>query len=298
MRNHAPIFLNCFSRGGSNILWNLFITHPDVCSPQRETLEIFRTHPLKNPKLAGYQAVILSRQWGLFDQWNLKERKPIPKAAQLFIDKKLYEYKLTTFSDPEMKYKYEGEVYTLEEVQQSRLVAKNNNGLTFLSPIFQDMYPDATFIALVRHPFAIYESYKRRKIMSSADQFARFYRKITGKMLFDAENLPNYHVITFESILKEPQHALETLYKWTHLELSKVKKLRFKAKGHLQPDGTHGSSFEIGKHYWFELDRIYDIIDPQINQHQTSRLSDAEKQTILRLIGDNLTALGYTADNG
>ena len=39
--NKNPIILNCFSRGGSNILWNFFISHPSVCHPLQETLEIF-----------------------------------------------------------------------------------------------------------------------------------------------------------------------------------------------------------------------------------------------------------------
>ena len=52
--------------------------------------------------------------------------------------------------------------YTKSEIEMSRLVIKNNNGLVYCTELFFDMYPDATFIALIRNPIALYESHKRR----------------------------------------------------------------------------------------------------------------------------------------
>ena len=72
----------------------------------------------------------------------------INEKAKDYIDKILYEEKLSTYTDKYMKYKYEDEKYSLEEVKNSRLVLKNNNGLTFCSDIFYEMYPDITFIGL------------------------------------------------------------------------------------------------------------------------------------------------------
>ena len=123
MLNTAPIFINCLSRGGSNIFWNIFLSHPDVCSPIYETLEIFRTDP-RSPTWAGYYVALLGGQPRLFDQWLLRPRRHVPGFVQAYIDRTLYQRKLLTFSDDEMKYKYEAQPYTLDEVQAARLAAK------------------------------------------------------------------------------------------------------------------------------------------------------------------------------
>lgn len=292
MLNKAPIFLNCFSRGGSNILWNIFLTHPDVCSPIRETLEIFRTG-MTRPQMAGYKLTLLSRQPRLLDQWNLEERPPVPKAAQNYFDCELHEWKMKTLEDPEMKFKNETEVYTREEVEKARLVAKNNNGTILLTPMLCEMYPDVTFIALARDPFALYESFKRRQIIPDVEKFAAFYQRIAGKMLEDAEKLPNYHLIKFEDVLKEPIAAVKQLYEWTNLDASKVKKLRFKAKPHLQADGSHTSELAVGHHYWFAPDEVYQILEKDINSLQASRVDEKERETIVQVCGDILQRLNY-----
>jgi hypothetical protein len=42
MLNTAPIFVNAFARGGSMILVNLLLSHPNVCCPSGETHKVFR----------------------------------------------------------------------------------------------------------------------------------------------------------------------------------------------------------------------------------------------------------------
>src|SRR5688572_14404209 len=160
MKNNFPILLNCFSRGGSNILWNILLSHPDVCSPIQETLEIFRLdwRGLRNE---GLKVALLSRQWTLFNQWNFQLRRPLTLQAQTYIDQTLFRWKLKTLDDSEMRYKTKNHIYTLTEVENSRLVLKNNNGVIFLSDLFAEMYPGVRFFALVRDPIPLYESHKR-----------------------------------------------------------------------------------------------------------------------------------------
>lgn len=292
MLNKAPIFLNCFSRGGSNILWNVFLTHPDVSSPIRETLEIFRTG-FTRPQMAGYKLTLLSRQPRLLDQWNLEDRPSVPKAAQEFFDSELHLWKMKTLEDQEMKFKSETDVYTREEVEKARLVAKNNNGTILLTPMLREMYPDATFVALSRDPFALYESFKRRQIIPDAEKFAAFYNRIAGKMLEDAEKLPRYHLIKFEDLLKEPLDSVKKLYQWTDLNPAKVTKLRFKAKPHLKADGSHGSDLQIGQHYWFAPDELGNFFETDINSLQATRLDEKERATIIEIAGDTLRRLNY-----
>ena len=141
--------------------------------------------------------------------------------------------------DKYMKYKYEDEKYSLEEVKNSRLVLKNNNGLIFCSDIFYEMYPDITFIGLVRHPIALYESHKRRKtpVSVSIKAFAKYYSKMTKKMIEDQDNIENYHIIKFENLLTDPIESMKKLYSWAHIDSSQLKQVRLKAKKYMHEDG-------------------------------------------------------------
>jgi hypothetical protein len=294
MRNQAPIILNCFSRGGSNILWNMYLTHPEVCSPIRETLEIFRLN-LRAPRIEGYLAVLLLGQFNFFNQWNLKTRRPPPKRGQNFIDRTLFDWKRKTFTDPEMCFKDEIKKYTLEEVDLARLVIKNNNGLTFLSDVFAGMYPEAVFIGLTREPLALYESHKRRKtpVSRSVADFTQYYREMGEKMLADSEQKTNAHIVRFEDLLAKPVQMMEQLYKWARLDMTKIEKVRFKAKPHVQKDGSHQTPFQEGQHYWFTFEEMRSFLEPNVNRYQVSQLTRQEMDQLLTETSDIREKLGY-----
>lgn len=295
MRIHAPIFLNCFSRGGSNLFWNLFLTHPDVCSPIIETLQIFRVG-LRKPRPEGLRAAWLSRQPRLFDQWNLSPRSVLRPAAKAYIDETLYAWKLKTVSDLDMQFKNENERYTEEEVKQARLVAKNNNGLAFMTDCWLDMYPDATFFGLVRHPVPLYESHKRRKIASSVDDFVGTYCRIAEQMLNDADRLERYFMVRFEDMLKEPIGVMEQVYAQAGLDRSRVTKIRFKAKAHYQGEGERTTTYEEGRHYWFEPAEIYKMVEPQINRFHVAQLEEQERLALLERTASVRERLGYAQE--
>ncbi len=288
----APIFLFCYSRGGSNIFWNLFLSHPDACSPILETVELFSTR-FAAPRLDGLKAVALTGQWHIFDNWWLEERRSISVRAQNHINQTFTKWKMKTFSDLEMRFKYENEPYTIQEVVNCRLVTKNNNGLTFLSDIYCTMYPDATFFALVREPLALYESHKRRKITNSPEEFARFYNRIAKRMLEDSERMDRYYILRFEDILADPLATVQNIYQQANLDFDKISKLRLKAKPHWQTDGTHGTQLEKGVHYWLGLEELNQLLEPRINQYQVDRLTVVEQSTISNLTGTTCAQLGY-----
>ncbi|MCO5187160.1 MAG: sulfotransferase [Anaerolineae bacterium] len=293
MRNQHPIFLNCFSRGGSNIFWNVFLSHPDACSPIEETLEIFRLDR-KGVRWAGMQAAALSRQWRIFNQWHLQPRRPIGRQAQQLIDETLRRRKLDTLSDPEMVFKREAEKYQAEDVQQAHLVTKNNNGLAFLTEIWLDMYPDATFFALTRHPVALYESHKRRGIAQSAEAFAQFYNTLINRMVADRDRIASYHLVRFEDLLADPIAVAQRVYGLAGLDWGQIEKLRFKAKAHMSANGTHGSDYAVGSHYWFAPADVYQLLDPNINRHQVAQLDAAERDRVLQLTAASRNLLDYT----
>jgi hypothetical protein len=277
-------------------LWNMFLTHPEVCSPIWETLQIFSLNP-RAPRWEGVKVAILSHQLRLFDQWQFVPRRPISDVAKMYIDQVLYDWKLKTFTDEDMKYKYEGEVYDLTEVQNARLVIKNNNGLTYLSDLFLEMYPGATFIGLVRHPVALYESHKRRgtPVSKMVVKFGAYYHMMANKMVSDANTFPNYHIVKFEDLLGDPIASIRQLYNWSGLDFAKLKKIRFKAKPHYQVEGKHHSSYQVGRHYWFDFDSVYEILEPKVNEFQMNQLDEDEKKGVLKVTAKTRALLGYNS---
>ena len=293
--NNRPIILNCFSRGGSNILWNMFLSHPELCSPIEETLQIFR-FDFRSPRYQGLKIALMSRQLHLFDQWKFKSRKAVSSKSKKYVDEVLFNWKLRTLNDSEMKFKYDGIKYDIEEIKKSRLVIKNNNGLIFLNDIFLEMYPEATFIGLVRHPFALYESHKRRgtAVSNSPEIFFNYYTDMIRKMKNDEKRIPNYHIVKFEDLLTNPVGSIELLYQFSNLDFSKIKKIRFKAKPHTKKDGSYGTEYNIGQHYWVDVDNVGSIIDADVNKYQIEKISSKERNILLGLFGQIINSKDYS----
>ncbi|MEM9291341.1 MAG: sulfotransferase [Acidobacteriota bacterium] len=290
-RNQRPIFLGCFSRGGSNILWNLFLSHPQVCSPLRETLEIFRLD-WRAPTLDGFRLALRTGR-RVFDQWNLSPRKPLGPAAARQVDEVLYREKLRTLDDEYMSWRDAERRYSAEEIAATRLCAKNNNGLVFLTELWLDLYPQATFFALLRHPVALYESHKRRRITSSPRQFTDFYNRIAGRMLDDAEGYDCCHLVRFEDLVQQPLESMQRLYAAADLDPSALQQLRFKTKPHYRRDGSHGSDHPPGTHLWLDFDEVPGFLVPDINRRQASQLEDAERRWVEEATAEVRERAGY-----
>ena len=86
------------------------------------------------------------------------------------------------------------------EIARRRLLCKNVNGVVFTTPLFQKMYPDATFIALVRNGLALCEGFVRRGW--NARDFGILYDRVCRRMLEDARSVSNYNIVRFEDLLK------------------------------------------------------------------------------------------------
>tara|TARA_Y100001970_G_C14221897_1_gene853200 strand:+ start:1702 stop:2601 length:900 start_codon:yes stop_codon:yes gene_type:complete len=291
--NKNPIILNCFSRGGSNILWNYFLSHPNICHPIEETLQIFCTS-LKAPRVEGYKVAFMEKRF-LFNQWNFNDRSIVKSKTAKYIDRVLYRKKINNIFDNDMKYKSENEVYSKTEIKNTRLVLKNNNGIIYSTNLFREIYPDATFIGLIRHPVALYESHKRRKtpVAESTKKFADFYANMVKKMLIDKKSIPNYHMIKFEELLSDPIESLKRLYAWANLDFSAIKKIRLKAKPFINKYGYHLTSLKENKHYWFTMGELDQYLDKNVNKNQISNVNQTEKESIIKLINKDLSELGY-----
>lgn len=170
MLNKAPIFVNAFARGGSNILVNLLLSHPNVCSPSGEIQEVFRGGTRAEPQWRtmykriryGLPLVLSSGDTRVISAWNFAPRRELSHWATRHIDWVLYREKLAARHEQHNRFVREGITYTDSQIAQARLLCKNLNGLILMTDNLAAMYPDATFFGLIRNGLALCEGYVRR----------------------------------------------------------------------------------------------------------------------------------------
>lgn len=260
-KNQKVIVVNGFARGGTNILWNIYQSHPHVCSPIYETGEILFNN--KNKLLKP-----------LFTSEAFKY-KPVVNILGRKIDKTFYEYKKRNYEIEDNKFKYENIPYEETEIEDSVLCIKSLNNDIALTDFFNKVYRDIYFVGLVRNGYALCEGWVRRG--KKAKDIGVLYRKMGEKMINDSQKLKNYTTIKFEDILKEPFMQAENLYSFAELEPRSIPKLRFKSKKLLSKEGSHLTKFgQENKKYWFDQNNIETILNPNTSSVQIEKLSSKD----------------------
>lgn len=300
--NKRPIFIVGFQRGGTGILLNLLLSHPDVCKPRGETHEVFKGRRKILPqesifvylaKLWRYLPIVISQRCDIFslDWWE--PRPEISDSVKKRIDEILFHDKQRALSPAGNLYKQKGVKYSLEEIRDSRILMKNLNGLIFATGLFRSIYPDATFIGLVRNGFALCEGHIRRG--KSASEIARLYEKGCQKMIHDEMEIDNYHIYKFEDLIEKPQSTLQSIYKSAKLFPHKVDDIRFittpvmtKAKERKYIHGTKSQ-----KLVWYDWEKFHDFFQKDVNENQMDRLSESEINTIQKYAARSLEHFSY-----
>ena len=300
MLNKRPIFLHTFSNGGSNLLWNLFQSHPEVVSPIYETGQLFRD------PVGRLVTALMTQQ---LDYWssirNLSPRRKAPARFFRFVDRRFFNGKMNNLQHTDNREKKPGVLYTEEEIRDARLVLKCHNAQAFLTDEFARAYPDATFIAMPRDGYALGEAYLRRGRVTSARDFAIRYRAVAMKMLSDSRTLPHYHLVRFEDLFS-PSFEVESkaMFEMAGLDYRDLDGLlRFKTKERLPAEeydrlrsywNDHGRpDYVIGSKYWIPASDVSTFIDFRINEISHERLKPEDKAVIDEVAGDVLTELGY-----
>lgn len=307
MLNHKPIFVNTFARGGSNIVWEILQSHPKASAPIEETDKIIwqqsgKWKTLMNVWLSlrgGYLLPHLRKKdgyhlfnYGLFHANNYEERR-LNAFAKHYLDNLLYNWKLKNLNHPFNKYKTPEQIYTLEELKQTHVVAKHVNGLIFLIPALIEMYPDSVHFGLVRNGLALCESRLRRKTFKDAGKFGVTYNIIVSKFLEYKAKYPNFHLLKFEDLLANPQKFVRDLYDKAGLPYGDKISVRLKAKKFINSSGAHDTSFEEGSKYWIEMDNFFEFINRDINENQIKRMQLKDQQAFLKYAKESMKQLEY-----
>ncbi len=296
MLNKAPIFINGFSFGGTNLLMNLLASHPDVSMLSGETHEVFFSKPNNNIvdkalRRFFYLPVRILLGQHIFGKWCYEERKVISKPLMHYIDLIFYIDKITNERN---KYKQEGSKYKFSEIQNSRFLSKNMNGVVFASKRLSEIYPDATFISLVRDGIPLCEGYVRRGW--KAEEVGKMYNVICQRMILDSQHIPRYHIVRFEDMVSDPVSFMKKVYSYSGLDISKVSKVRLQAKRSMDKDGirryTFGGSNDREIH-WFDIEELNNYVRKDVNKNQAYFLSPEDKRIFNEQAEKSLKSLGY-----
>jgi hypothetical protein len=298
MLNKAPIFINGFSRGGTNLIMNLLASHPEVCVLSGETHEVFcgksKRRDRKIRRLF-YSPIKAAAGQQIFQTHCFETRNRVPGAAMHYIDLFFYIDKLITERN---KFKSEESRYTFRELNKTRFLAKNMNGVVFASDVFSEMYPDATFIAIVRNGLAICEGHIRRG--RTAEEFGRMYEAVGRKMIQDTSLIKNYHIVYFEDMISDPLAFMKKIYVLANLDISKVGKVRLQAKKSMDGDGSRQYTFGGEKDreiHWFETEAISKYIRKEVNESQMRRLSAEDRDAFLKQAQWSMEHFGYLKES-
>lgn len=298
MLNSRPIFINAFARGGSNILMNLLLSHPDVCLSAGETSKVFKGtkwDPLwrKIKKRVCYDFPIrLVTGQDYFSPFLLETRKQVPGFLKRYIDSILYYGRFTAMIDTHNLYKFENIPYSKEELVRCRLLTKGLNGIACTVDLFRDMYPDAVFLGLVRNGLSICEGYVRRG--HSAESIAEIYRSVVQRMLKSNAEMSNYHLLYYEDMVKNPLEFMHMTYNLVELDIKKVRKVRLQSKKIMNAEGSRsrleGRDRQV---FWHEPSQLHKHIKQDVNENQIRQLSENDKARFLSIAGDVMEELGY-----
>ena len=299
MLNRKPIFINGFSSGGTTILTNILASHPDVCTVS-EIHHLFKGHSLTDTALRVLMKCVfhdapmmaLTGQ-DFFSPRSISPRKELSHLAQRFIDRVLYKEKLRSQNVFFNRFKHQDVEYSRQEIVSSRMVGKNVDGMIFVSDALDRMYPDATFIGILRDGLAVCESHLRKN--RSAREIGMRYRVLGRKMQTDSRRFAHYQLIRFEDLMSDPIQSVRRLYDHAGLEFDKLRDVRMQIRRVIDEDGNHrlsgGAEWDV---VWSDLDGLASHFQKDVNQHQINRLSAADRDAFLKEAGETMELLGYS----
>jgi hypothetical protein len=227
----------------------------------------------------------------IFSHTHIGERHKIPELLKRYMDLVFYMDKLLTHKNV---FKTENVKYLLKEKMLSRFVVSNVNGNVFATEALYDMYPDATFISIVRNGLAVCEGHVRRH--HSVRNFGRMYDAVCQKMVHDSQSIPRYHIVYFEDMISDPIAFMEKIYAYADLDTNKVSKIRLRAKLSMNKDGIRRYAFGgvKGKEVeWFNIEGIKNCMRKDVNENQIGRLSQDDTREFLEQAQGSMRSLGY-----
>lgn len=205
----------------------------------------------------------------------------------------LFNRKLTNFRHIDNGEKYQGVLYSQQEIEQAVLCPKGVDWDIYLTPYFARFYKEAYFVGLIRNGHAWCNGWLRRG--KSAANAGRTYHQI-GQLMIDYQlSYGNrYTIVKFEDVINNPFQMANQMFSFAGLTPSKLDKLRLKSKRVVDKSGRHTARFgEVDRKYWFDQQQIHQFINPRINETQMNLLKDRDRLAFEKHANPILEYFGY-----
>ena len=303
MLNKKPIFIFGFTGGGTGILWDLIITHPQCMTPGPEINQIFyysrKREVIYKIKLH-VTAFANGFNYNYLKLFNHKNIHVINYNKMLknnnflnYIDQTFYQLKVNrALHHIYDKYKYPNEVYSIEEAENTRLVTKSIEGACLAASFWNEVYEDAKFICIIRNGLACAESKLRHKRVRNILQAAKSYNFIGNYLYKFNQNNENCLLIRYEDYIDEPQKTIEKIYKHLDLDIKKVQKFKIQSRSNIITNEKETNK-EIGKKYWYSFDEIDNFFIKDINKKAMKNLKKNQIDEFLEIAGDIFYKFNY-----
>ena len=306
-RLKRPIVLNAFSRGGSSLVWNVLQSHPNIVSPGVETHQVFLgerfggitrrsvAYDLRHGAVSIAPKVEHGYRYANAGVWNPSNmtRRALPPRMAKAADAALAEATREVSLRGKYAERRPGERYTEETFAGTRAALKNINGIVWLAPELAKLYPDATFLALIRNGLALCEARERRESFDDIGKFGAVYAQTTAEMMRQADELPNYHVLRFEDLLADPEAFTARLFEIVGEDPAEVDDVRFKMKAHYDADGNYIEPENLGGLSWLPRTGLRAYLKPDSEAAQIERLSGGARDAFLAAAAPAMQSLGY-----
>ena len=257
--NRKLVVVNGMSRGGSNLMWNIAQSHPELCSPQKETYTLLWKGKPKRTRWM-YKTQMLFA--GIFYRSASVSRK-----FHWVIDT-LFKQRQNSIDNISHNERFPNVMYSKEEIESSILCIKSTDSDLLLNPFFDKVFDQAYFVFVIRHPDAILEGWSRRKKgqIKACAAFALFCFSIFLHKLMRPKNV---QVFTLKQIASDPFGVSSELFRGLCLEQVELENIRLKSKRVVNLDGSHEALTEHeNSKKWYSSDEISEVLSADIDYKQ------------------------------
>lgn len=253
-------------RGGTNVLWNIVQSHPQIVSPRFELGEIVK-------KSLGIRVA-------------MKFQSPLSNS---YLRRKFRLYAMLNLENEYDRYKYENILYTNDEMARCFICHKSVLSGNSLVSSLSRIYPRTKVIILLRSAQDYLASQYLRKI--DMDRVVKNYNDFAVKVKRILAAGISVRVIDFDSVLSNPFGVSEAIFDYFELPF-KLSKIRLKCKIPLV-EGMH----EIGAKYFLGRGEVDLFLNRNRGKDNFESAKIPDMALILNRMHDSFTFLNKLPSN-
>jgi hypothetical protein len=283
------ILVSGFSRGGTNILWNLICSHPGVLSTGLELNEVFGPSSTKIPL-----------RWKAAIECFAIPGLPVPGFVADYARNRIVKFAEEHARSSWGRWKSPDRLYTEDEISRlplctksvnswarDRLFAhlKRNIALKY-NNVLLAAFGEVKTIYLIRDSESQCNGWMRRGC--APYDAGKWYRRIVSIMLEDYARRPDDILfVMFHEVISNPLSTARRVHEFLGLQRTDLPAFHLKSKKVLKADGKHevlqGTE---GQMMWVPAHQLGNFLDPGVDARQRDMLDSAARSALQKGLGD------------